>query len=226
MQSVAPESLAVRRRRESRREEWTEHMKLAGLLDNYLDPSCTFWTSLENKPLSMLSGIFQKRRGVRGGLPDVLVIARGRPIFVELKSRRGVASKAQETNPHRNAAGGRCVVDGPKRARCDDGAASVRRGVPSQMGAAAAPTMGGTVPRSDSTLAAASEGGCRAAGGKAALSVTASDARERGCAGGGATNCVRLSASTRGDGEFTPCCTPRQRSRPGDQLPSKTKFGP
>jgi hypothetical protein len=35
-------------------------------------------------------------------------------------------------------------------------------------------------------------------------------------------------ASTRGDGELrgTPCCTPHQRSGPGDQLPSKTKFGP
>jgi hypothetical protein len=30
--------------------------------------------------------------------------------------------------------------------------------------------------------------------------------------------------STRGDSELL--CTPRQRSRPGDQLPSKTKFGP
>jgi hypothetical protein len=40
--------------------------------------------------------MFQKRRGVRSGLPDVLVIFRQRPIFVELKSRRGVASKAQK----------------------------------------------------------------------------------------------------------------------------------
>jgi hypothetical protein len=33
---------------------------------------------------------------VRSGLPDVLVIWRGKPIFVELKSRAGVASKAQK----------------------------------------------------------------------------------------------------------------------------------
>jgi hypothetical protein len=100
MRSVAPEPLAVRRRRESRREEWTEHIKLAGLLEKYLDPSCTFWTSLENKPLSMISGIFQKRRGVRSGLPDVLVLFRRDTgtvvIFIELKSRRGVASKVQK----------------------------------------------------------------------------------------------------------------------------------
>jgi hypothetical protein len=61
------ESIAVQRRRESRREEWNEHVKLAELLTRYLDPSCTFWTSLENKPLSRVSGLFQKRRGVRSG---------------------------------------------------------------------------------------------------------------------------------------------------------------
>ena len=66
------------------------------MLATYLDPACTFWTSLENKPLSPISGFLQKKRGVRSGLPDVLVIFRQRPIFVELKSRRGVASKAQK----------------------------------------------------------------------------------------------------------------------------------
>jgi hypothetical protein len=89
-------SFAAQRRRESRREEWTEQTKLAGMLAKYLDPACTFWTSLENKPLSRLGGLFQKRRGVRSGLPDVLVIFRQKPIFVELKSRAGVATKAQK----------------------------------------------------------------------------------------------------------------------------------
>jgi hypothetical protein len=99
-ESAAVETLAVRRRRESRREEWTEHTRLAALLDKYLDPAFTFWTSLENKPLSMLSGLFQKRRGVRSGLPDVLVLfrrARGTlVIFIELKSRRGRVSPVQK----------------------------------------------------------------------------------------------------------------------------------
>jgi hypothetical protein len=95
-ESAAAESFAVQRRRESRREEWAEQTKLAGMLAKYLDPACTFWTSLENKPLSRLSGLFQKRRGVRSGLPDVLVISRGKPIFLELKSRAGVASKMQK----------------------------------------------------------------------------------------------------------------------------------
>jgi hypothetical protein len=94
--NTAAEPFAVQRRRESRRQEWNEQTKLAEMLDKYLDPADTFWTSLENKPISRLSGIFQKRRGVRSGLPDVQVIWRGKSIFIELKSRAGVASKAQK----------------------------------------------------------------------------------------------------------------------------------
>ena len=56
-------SFAAQRRRESRRQEWTEQTKLAEMLEKYLDPANTFWTSLENKPISRLSGIFQKKRG-------------------------------------------------------------------------------------------------------------------------------------------------------------------
>jgi hypothetical protein len=95
-QSAAAGSLAVQRRRERRREEWREQMKLSVMLDNYLDPTGTFWTSLENKPISRISGIFQKKRGVRSGIPDVFVLYLGRPIFVELKSRVGVATKVQK----------------------------------------------------------------------------------------------------------------------------------
>jgi hypothetical protein len=94
--SAATRSLAACRRRASRRLEWNEQTRLAELLAKHLDPACTFWTSLENKPMSRLIGLFQKRRGVRSGLPDVLVIFRQKPIFVELKSRSGVATKAQK----------------------------------------------------------------------------------------------------------------------------------
>ena len=92
--------LAVRRRRESRREEWHEHIKLAAWLNEYLDPACSFWSSLENKPLSVLSGMFQKRRGVRSGMPDVMVLVHRAAgtlvIFLELKSHRGKVSKVQK----------------------------------------------------------------------------------------------------------------------------------
>jgi hypothetical protein len=100
LESVGAETLAVRRRRESRREESSEQTQLVKLLARYLDRSCTFWTSLENKPISAVSGMHQKRRGVRSGLPDVFVMYRHGTdtivIFIELKSRRGVASRVQK----------------------------------------------------------------------------------------------------------------------------------
>jgi hypothetical protein len=78
-------------------EEFTEHEKLARLLSRHLDPATTFWTSLECRPRSWASGRGQRRRGVRSGIPDVLVIARGLPpIFIELKSSGGVASATQK----------------------------------------------------------------------------------------------------------------------------------
>ena len=87
---------AARRRRQGRREEWTQHVKLARMLAAYLDNRCTWWSSLENKPRSFASGRAQRLRGCKSGLPDCLVIAAGRPIFIELKSRAGVASKTQK----------------------------------------------------------------------------------------------------------------------------------
>jgi hypothetical protein len=87
---------AQRRRRKYRRQEWIEQVKLAQLLAKYLDPSCTFWTSLENKPSSRLNGVLQKKRGMRSGLPDTMVIFRQRPHFLEIKSKAGIASKAQK----------------------------------------------------------------------------------------------------------------------------------
>src|SRR5262249_54184360 len=87
---AAPSSaLAVERRRVCGREEAREQTGLTALLNEYLDPRDTFWPSRENKPLSPLSGLFQKQRGVRSGLPDIVVIWRGKPIFIELKSRAG-----------------------------------------------------------------------------------------------------------------------------------------
>jgi hypothetical protein len=90
------ETFALRQRRKGRCEEWSEQTKLAETLPRYLDPACTFWSALENKPISRLSGMFAKRRGVRSGLPDVHVLYRGKSIYVELKSHRGVASKVQK----------------------------------------------------------------------------------------------------------------------------------
>lgn len=68
-------TLAVRRRRE----EWHDQEQLAELLEIHLDRSGAWSTSLENKPMSRVSGVFYKRRGVRSGLPDVLVLYRRKP---------------------------------------------------------------------------------------------------------------------------------------------------
>ena len=78
----------------ARREEWQEQIKLAALLDTWLDPACTFWTATDPVAPSVTSGFLRKRRGVKPGVPDVLVIFRKKPIFVELKSKAGVANGA------------------------------------------------------------------------------------------------------------------------------------
>lgn len=93
--TTAPESLAVLRRRQGRREEWVLQTKLAELLTQYLDPRSTFWSGVENAPRGAKAGHFQRRRGVRPGLPDLLVLHDGRLLGLELKSKRGVPSAAQ-----------------------------------------------------------------------------------------------------------------------------------
>jgi hypothetical protein len=79
----------------SRREEWREQVKLARLLDKWLDPACTFWTATDPVAPSVTSGAMRKKRGVKPGVPDVLVWYRGKSITIELKSRRGQCSRSQ-----------------------------------------------------------------------------------------------------------------------------------
>jgi hypothetical protein len=90
----ASESLAVVRRKFARREEWTTQTRVAKLLERHLPAGC-FSTALENAPRSRLAGLLTKLRGTRPGLPDVWVIWLGENVFVELKSRSGIASKVQ-----------------------------------------------------------------------------------------------------------------------------------
>jgi hypothetical protein len=187
--------------RESRCEEWNEQTRLAELLTKHLDPAAPiFWTSLENKPLSMVSGMFGKLRGVRSGLPDVMVIhltGAGREVtFVELKSRRAKASKAQiklreellvvgakwwMARSARAAMIGIHLSDVPFR----------RKWKPPR-----ACAVGGSVCGSDTTFAEAPESSGRIAGGEAALSVATKAARERGCTGGRAQRYMLHTAST------------------------------
>jgi len=101
--NVVTESPTAQGRRESRREEWTMQTEFTELLNEYLDPNCTFCTSIENKPWSQLMGILQKRRGVRSGMPDVMAVTSGNPqldlvklVFIELKSHNGVVRPVQK----------------------------------------------------------------------------------------------------------------------------------
>lgn len=75
------------------------HITLARFLDYYLDHPRVFWTSVENRPVSAISGKYQKLSGVRAGLPDILVFYRGETgiviVFVELKSRSGSFTTVQ-----------------------------------------------------------------------------------------------------------------------------------
>jgi hypothetical protein len=79
----------------ARREEWQEQVKLSLLLDKWLDPTCTFWTATDPVAPSATSGAMRKKRGVKAGLPDVLVWYCGKSITIELKSRRGQCSRSQ-----------------------------------------------------------------------------------------------------------------------------------
>jgi len=94
------QSYAARQRREGQRHEFAEQIKLVRMMGAYLDRRRTWWTALENKPRSALSGALQLKRGCKSGLADVLVISarhrHAKPIFIELKSRGGLASKVQK----------------------------------------------------------------------------------------------------------------------------------
>jgi hypothetical protein len=79
----------------ARREEWREQVKLSRLLDKWLDPACTFWTATDPVAPSATSGAMRKKRGVKPGVPDVLIWYRGKSITIELKSRRGQCSRSQ-----------------------------------------------------------------------------------------------------------------------------------
>jgi hypothetical protein len=79
----------------ARREEWQEQVKLCRLLDRWLDSSRTFWTATDPVAPSALSGAIRKQRGVKPGVPDILVLYRGKLIAIELKSRGGKCSAPQ-----------------------------------------------------------------------------------------------------------------------------------
>ncbi len=95
-QIVDSTSLPLLRRRQARQWEWAEQIELAAQLGELLDPACVFWTAVDNQSWSKVAGILRKKRGCRSGTPDLLVLCKGRVIFLELKSLIGRLSRAQK----------------------------------------------------------------------------------------------------------------------------------
>lgn len=77
------------------RREWKEQVRLAQLLNNWLDPIRVCWTATDPVAASVTSGFLRKKRGVRPGIPDVLVWYCGQSITIELKSRHGQCTPSQ-----------------------------------------------------------------------------------------------------------------------------------
>jgi hypothetical protein len=75
--------------------EWIEQVKLSGLLDRWLDAGCTFATAVDTVARSATAGAMRKKRGVKPGVPDDLVLYRGKLIGLELKSPGARCSAAQ-----------------------------------------------------------------------------------------------------------------------------------
>jgi hypothetical protein len=136
------------------REEWQEQKKLARLLDQWLDPACTFWIATHPVAASALSGAIRKQRGVKPGVPDVLVWYCGKSITIELKSRQGKCSPSQRL-AREALLRGRAVVAVSHGARGDVGAGQFGREIPrarpqrrhdGALAAAPARALGGAAP--------------------------------------------------------------------------------
>jgi hypothetical protein len=114
--SAEVETFAVRQRRKYRHTEWSEQIRLTKLLTQYL-PDNVFWSALSNAPRTALAGYLARRRGVRSGLSDIIVVYDGRAIWVEMKSPAGVASKVQrQVCAELLAAGADCYLARSKEA--------------------------------------------------------------------------------------------------------------
>jgi hypothetical protein len=96
-----PASAHRAQRRAERRSRWHgyetyEQRKLAELLRRLIVPGTCFWSAVENKPRSIISGMYQKLSGVRSGFPDLVFLrAEQPPIFIEMKSPAGQLNKEQ-----------------------------------------------------------------------------------------------------------------------------------
>lgn len=76
----------------------TEHQlqkTVAAFLDRALPPDA-FWTSIDSAGRGAIAGAQMKRRGVKRGIYDLLIVYGKATIWVELKSAKGKVTPAQE----------------------------------------------------------------------------------------------------------------------------------
>ena len=79
----------------ARREEWLQQVRLALLLDRWVDSTTTWWSAIDTVPRSASNGWMRRKRGCKSGTPDTFVLHRGKLVTIEMKSRRGQCSPSQ-----------------------------------------------------------------------------------------------------------------------------------
>src|SRR6516165_1668023 len=70
------------------RAEFQQQMRLARWLDLWL-PDDAFWTAIDVTPRSATNGHVRRLRGCKAGVPDYVIVYRGKLITIEMKSPRG-----------------------------------------------------------------------------------------------------------------------------------------
>jgi hypothetical protein len=79
----------------ARRWEWEQQVLLASLVAKWIDPTTTFATAVDTVARDATSGAMRRKRGVVAGVPDNLVMHRGKLIGLELKSPQGKCTPSQ-----------------------------------------------------------------------------------------------------------------------------------
>lgn len=69
-------------------------MQVAGFL-RWALPRDVPWTAIGHGGGGKMRGMILKGMGVQAGWPDVHLIVRGRPVYIELKAEKGTLSDAQ-----------------------------------------------------------------------------------------------------------------------------------
>lgn len=81
--------------------EYDLQCKIADFLNIVLNKKLTFWSSIENSNHSgnlagMVKQAKDKRKGVKAGLPDLVILYNNTSLWVELKAKAGVVSDKQK----------------------------------------------------------------------------------------------------------------------------------